>query len=168
VGEPKATIQIDVAALAGLSRPLFGTPDHPLNFVVSRNGDARSAANIFEKRLDEIAKGRNFETMLAFVRAEANLRNRLLYASDEGIPSVEFADAMLLDRLGRVYALNILTIMILQTSQHQLFAVQCLHAFLIALGRLEKSDFDFTKTSTDAVAEGRPQVAINVTSADQE
>lgn len=75
--------------------------------------------------------------------AEANLRNSLLYAQSDGIPSVTFKRSLLLAKLRRVCLMLQVTIGILQTPAHQLFAVQCLEAYLGALRRLPQAGFDF-------------------------
>jgi hypothetical protein len=77
------------------------------------------------------------------MRCEANLRNQLLYASDTGIPRVTIPQHFLEDRRQRVFRLLLLTIAVQQTPRHQLFAVQCLRAFLRLVKRIEVPHFDF-------------------------
>ncbi len=97
---------------------------------------------MFTEQLQALADGRGAKDILAVIRADANLRNQVLYAADDGIPEVQKVDAFLLGRRRPVFILLALTIMILQTKQIQLFAVQALHAYLSALGKAAQA-FDY-------------------------
>lgn len=130
---PMLALAIDLSALTGDETPEFATFDFPLNFVI-KVGRAKKA-HMFQSELEQLAAGRGASSIQQLVKNEANLRNRLLYASDQGIPSVKFNDSVILRRRDRVYRLALLTIAILQTRQHQLFAVQCLQAFMAVLGK---------------------------------
>ena len=45
---------------------------------------------MFDRKLEELTTGRKFGDLISLFREEGNLRNRLLYATDEGMPAVEF------------------------------------------------------------------------------
>jgi len=142
---PRLEVFVDMSR-AGLRspEPLFAQPDEPLNFVVRmENEDGPATVHMFAHELRQIAEGRGVDTIKAFLEAEANQRNRLLYATDTGIPQVSFEEGFLLERLRRVTVLLTLTIAIQQTPQHQLFAVQCVEAFLRALERMAGDGYDF-------------------------
>jgi hypothetical protein len=146
--EPSVNIQIDMRA-AGLAAPgpLFGNPDQPLNFSI-RHGSLGGEVHTFKNELDQIARNAGVDELTKFIKAEANNRNRLLYAGDTGIPKVEFGDGFLHERLRRVTVLLVLTIAIQQTNMHQLFAVQCLHAFLLALEKIDAAEIEFAEAET--------------------
>lgn len=136
---PRVEVVFDIRNVgANLPEPLYGQPDEPLNFLI-HNQEKGKEANVheFEEELKEIASGKGLGDILVFLRAEANFRNQILYAHDEGIPSVDFTERFLHERLRRVVVLLVLTIAVQQTKQHQLFVVQCLGAFLRMLRKAE-------------------------------
>jgi hypothetical protein len=140
---PKISIRIDMSKLGlGTPEPLFAVPDQPLNFSIHQ-GEGTERAHRFEQELQAIAEERGVSEIADLIRNEANQRNRLLYASDTGIPQVTIGDGYLLERRRRVTVLLVLTIAIQQTPMHQLFAVQCLRSLLLALRKIEVANFDF-------------------------
>ena len=136
-GSPRIELSVDLGSQAGLDHPLWGTPDEPFNFVMSSDRTGRFKPHDFSEELHSLATGKGSGSIETFVKAEANNRNQLLYASDQGMPSVQFEDAYLLGRRQRVVVLVVLTIAIMQTTAHQLFLVQCLNALLRALQRFD-------------------------------
>lgn len=144
---PSLSISIDLQALGISNEPKIATPDNPFNFTLRRAGD--ETIYFFEKELREIANFRGAADIKAAISDRANLRNRLLYASDRGIPEVEFPDAALLQYRDRIYRLCLLTIGILQTKQHQLFAAQNLEAFLSVLGQTIEAGIDYSQAAPD-------------------
>lgn len=140
---PTVNILIDMNSVGLKTRePLVGIPDQPLNFSIA-TGPTNRTAHRFEDELKQIAQGHDVEGIIALIKREANIRNRLLYAGDTGIPRIEFKDGFLIERLRRVTVLLVLTIAIQQTSMHQLFALQCLRSFLLALQKIDAADFGF-------------------------
>lgn len=122
---------------------LFAVPDEPLNGITHQEEDARLTVLDFSEQAQEYAVEQGSADMLSVIRAEANLRNELLYATDEGIAVVVDVDTALIARRRPVFILLVLTIMILQTSVHQLFAVQVLRSYLRALKALPDDTFDY-------------------------
>lgn len=148
MGRPPAlSISLDLRALGISNEPKFATPDQPFNFALRKGGDEK--VYLFEKELAEIASFSGASNIKAAILNRANLRNRLLYASDAGVPTVQFPDETLLRYRDRIYRLCLLTIGILQTKQHQLFAAQNLKAFLAALGHIVESGVDYAQTLPD-------------------
>lgn len=142
-GKPELDLAIDFGALGELGRPLWGRPDHPFNLVIHSDEKGPFEVHRFERELLALAIDRGAATIGAHIAAEANLRNQILYASDQGIPAIRFSDDTLLIRLQRVTWLLVVTIGILQTTTLQLLVVQALEALLIALDKFEGSAFDF-------------------------
>lgn len=136
-GEPRVELSIDIASQAGLDYPLWGTPDEPFNFSMWSDRTGPFKPHDFSEELAALATGQGARNIAVYVSEQANLRNRLLYASDQGIPSVAFSDNLLLGRRQRVTVMLVLTIAIMQTSVHQLFLVQCLDAILRAIEGFE-------------------------------
>lgn len=148
---PRVEVSFDIRNMgADISEPLFVQPDEPLNFLVhNQSEDGDRSVHAFEEELKEIATGKGLDDVLDFLRSEANRRNRLLYANDEGIPSVQFQEGFLRERLRRVTVLLVLTIAVQQTKIHQLFIVQCLKAFL---RMMKKAEFALPKIFEDDLA----------------
>jgi hypothetical protein len=140
---PTVHVQFDMRnAGAKLTEPLFASPDQPLNFLIRKDAKGRQVHD-FEEELRAIARERGVDEISRFIEAEANTRNRILYASDQGVPSVEVPDGFFIERRRRVTVLLMLTIAIHQTAAHQLFAVQCLQALLSILPRIKPNAFTF-------------------------
>lgn len=133
--EPRIELYIDIGKQAKLDYPLWGRPDEPFNFSMVSDRTGPFKLHDFSEELFALATENGARNIETYVNAGANKRNQLLYASEQGIPSVEFKDAYLLERRRRVITLLVLTIAIMQTSVHQLFLVQCLDALLRAVQR---------------------------------
>ena len=136
------------------------TPDEPLNMTAHR-GRKDSSERIVEDfgdQLQALAEGRGAKNIGEVIKTEANFRNRLLYAADSGIPIVQNVDPELIARRKRILLLVGLTVVILQTKAHQLFAVQAVQAYLTALGKSVPESFDF-----DAAVGEPPEILFNVT-----
>ncbi|MGF9566641.1 hypothetical protein AAIH70_24320 [Neorhizobium sp. BT27B] len=131
---PMLSISLDLGALTGKVAGEFATVDHPFNYMLRMNHEEK--AYMFDAQLQQLASSRGEASIRQLVHNEANLRNRLLYATDQGIPEVRFNDSVILKKRDRVYRLALLTIGVLQTKQHQLFAVQCLQAYCAVIGQI--------------------------------
>lgn len=131
---PMLSISLDLGALTGKVTGEFAAVDHPFNYMLRMNHEEK--AYMFEAQLQQLASSRGEASIRQLVQNEANLRNRLLYATDQGIAEVRFNDSVILRKRDRVYRLALLTIGILQTKQHQLFAVQCLQAYCAVIGQI--------------------------------
>jgi hypothetical protein len=136
-GDPRIELLFDIGSRGGLDRPLWGRPNEPFNFSMWSDRTGPFKLHDFSEELMTLATDEGLHNIEAYVKAEANKRNRLLYASEQGIPSAMFADSYLIARRDRVIVLIVLTIAILQTTTHQLFLVQCLDALLRAVQRFE-------------------------------
>lgn len=132
-GDPRIDLSIDIAARAGLEKPLWGTPDEPFNWSMWSDRTGPFKLHDFGEELAALATAKGAKSIGAHVAHEANLRNQLLYASEQGVPSVAFSDDLLIGRRQRVTVMLFLAIAILQTAKHQLFLVQSLHALLRAV-----------------------------------
>ena len=136
-GDPRIELSMDIAGQARLDRPLWGTPDEPLNFSMWSDRTGPFKLHDFSEEMAALATEKDKRDIAAYVAAEANRRNELLYASEQGIPSVAFADSLLIGRRQRVTVLLVLTIAIMQTEIRQLFLVQCLEALVRVVQGLE-------------------------------
>lgn len=141
-GEPRIELSVDLAAQAGLDHPLWGTPDEPFNFSMWSDRTGPFKPHDFSEELAVMASDKGKRNIEAYVNDRANTRNVLLYASEQGIPSVSFEDSLLLGRRQRVTIMLVVVIATLQTEQHQLFLVQCIDALLRAVQRFDGDPID--------------------------
>lgn len=125
-GAPRVEFLTNIGDRGALDEPMWASPDEPFNFVLKTDYNGPFAVHDFAREFEAIARAGKKGSIFEHIKAESNLRNRILYASDQGIPGVEFADEVILARRRRVTALNIIAIAIMQTPQHQHFLVQCL------------------------------------------
>lgn len=116
--------------LSGDSSLMRSVP--PLGFSISSHGK-----NItFQKQADELASIHNKNQLKTHISKEANLRNELIYASHEGMPSeIEDPTDFISDREQRVMVLTYIYLLISQYPERQLFVQQSLDAYLRLLGR---------------------------------
>ena len=121
----------------------WARPDEPLNVVTHELGGEQPKITRFERQLRAYAERQGKEDFAKAVNEEANLRNRLLYTSDEGITTVANVDPELMQRGRSVATLLGLTLCILQTPKQQLFAIQAMEAFLASVNALPDELFDF-------------------------
>ena len=111
----------------------FGYPEPPLHFALARNG----AKYYFTEELKSIISTHNAASVLEHVKDLANQRNRLLYASQEGVPKVaELTDDFLLKKRDVVFQHLCIYLMIDPYPQRQLFVQQALESFLKMLDLL--------------------------------
>lgn len=106
----------------------------PLEFALLRD----DLPYDFADRLGELAQRGGSAAVLDFFRERANLRNRLIYASTDGVPRVEREASFVAGSRLNVFSILATTIMIAPWRQHQSFALQCLSAFLRAVGEAEE------------------------------
>lgn len=132
---PQIRMQIDIHKLAGLpeKEPFFAEPIAPLDFTLNdKNG-----VKLFSEEFSQFASESGFAETQEFINAEANLRNRILYAADNGIPKFEIKDEFIIDRKNRVLTILTIALMIEQSDTHQSFVVQCLNTLFKVLPRME-------------------------------
>jgi hypothetical protein len=107
-------------------------PNPPLEFRVAIDDKVHD----FAPELQHIADEDGERGILDFVRTRANLRNRLLYATNEGIPRpTEDAASAITDHRNNIFSLLAIYVLV-DTHPPQMFVSQCLAAFLRMLRRL--------------------------------
>ena len=111
------------------SRWIYPVP--PLNFNISSDG--KNVA--FQKQAEKLASAHNKNQLKSYISKEANLRNQLIYASQEGIPNVtEEPTNFICNRERRVMVFTYVYLLICQYPERQLFVQQCLDVYLRLLG----------------------------------
>lgn len=120
-------------------------PTPPLHFRVNHwlTGQPERVWD-FEDKIDEMAMRTGADSVQDALRTRANLRNRLLYAAPDGIPTVMPPVEPGLEHARRNTFRNLkLYLMIDGHPPGQLFVQQALSAFVKMLGRVPKGiDFD--------------------------
>jgi hypothetical protein len=111
----------------------YAYPQPPLNFTFKINGERYH----FTEELERIVSTHNSVSILKHVKDLASRRNRLLYASAEGVPKVkELGDGFLLKKRDVVFQHLCIYLMIDPYPQKQLFVQQTLESFLKMLNLL--------------------------------
>lgn len=114
-------------------------PEPPLHYTVSMDGQLHD----FSDQLSKLANEKNRKSINDHVRAPANKRNQILYASSGGIPAIEHSlDSYLLRRRDIIFNNLIVYLMIDPYKEKQLFVQQALSAFLKMLRPIPK-DINF-------------------------
>jgi hypothetical protein len=96
----------------------------PLGFSISRNGQLHD----FADQIDNLATSRGADTIKAHLKQRANMRNEVLYAGSDGLPTVKLNNFLRTQRRA-VKMLVILFLLIDPYAEQQLFVSQCLKAF---------------------------------------
>ena len=133
---PRMFIQLEIPT-NGINKPIYGLPEGPLNFLVSGGPNNAPLTRLdFSKEIAQIAAEQNVKTILTHLKERANLRNRLLYANQNGCPDVKGDIELLLKQFqGNVFLILKLYFLI-DPYEKQLFVQQCLEAFLNMLGKM--------------------------------
>jgi hypothetical protein len=117
----------------------WGEPVPPLNFSIVGDVDGRRAR--FGREINQLAKGAGKANVQKYLKDVANLRNKLLYADEKGVPAVT---GNVEDNLKRarekVFLLLRAVCLVFPYREHALFVQQALDAFLIALGAIKEGD----------------------------
>jgi hypothetical protein len=131
--EPKK-LEIVVTLPSGPLKGRSLRPIPPLNFSVTMDGRPYD----FADQLDKIVTEKNAKTFCKYSNELANFRNKILYASNEGIPSVQITEGNLKRKEDIILSYLIVYLLISQYDEQQLFVQQSLDAFLRILNLSEK------------------------------
>lgn len=112
-------------------------PIPPLNFTVKVNGKPLS----YRPEIDILVETRGRKDIISYLREQANRRNKLLYANQNGYPAdVEVPEGFFEMRRVRVLALLRVYLLIQPYNEQLTFVQDSLDAFLAMLGALKESD----------------------------
>ncbi|MDC7694814.1 hypothetical protein PQU94_11035 [Asticcacaulis sp. DXS10W] len=127
-------------------------PD-PLNIMVfDGSGDGEDLAPVdFSPAMKMLAAERGASSVAQFVKEEANLRNRLLYALDNGVWRVDKPEQMIRERAKHVMVLLGIVLAVWQVRTPQMLAIHALESYLKALGLKIDKPHDFS----DVIAKQR-------------
>lgn len=126
-------------------------------------------AEILEARLSAKANAAGYKEIVRQLREQANLRNRLLYASSEGYPGgVRDIETVLRTRKARTFRLLYLYCLLFPHNEPSILTQQSLSAFLVVLGSLKNEQTEVGGTSFKSVAVAGSEEQENGHPADQE
>lgn len=132
----------DRRLMLGLQMEILGKeqlvyPIPPLNFTVSINNKRLS----YKRQIDFLADHHGAKSISDYIREQANIRNKLLYAGPDGYPRhVELHADFFKTRLTRVLALLRGYLLIQPYSEKLTFVQDSLDAFLAMMGQLKDHD----------------------------
>lgn len=130
--EPRLIINLHIK---GTPKNHWLSPIPPLNFSVSVDGRKVS----YKAQMAQLATSRNADSILTYIRQQANTRNKLLYASPEGYPSdIVLGKQHLRNRTSHVFALVRAFLLIQPYREPLQFVQDTLNAFLAMLGVLKE------------------------------
>ncbi len=134
-GETRLTLALTLSFF-GEDRIAYPTP--PLNFVVSLVNSTK--AMDYSRQIDEFIRSTKMPSIKTFLKREANLRNKILYASPDGYPTLEnFTSDFIKNRYHRVLSILNLYLMIFPYKEHQLYVTQAIEVFVDWIKSLQKS-----------------------------
>lgn len=123
--------------LEGPDEPQIATTSPPLNLSF-REGDG--AFPDLSRNVRKLLEATGYTNALKFLQAEANLRNRILYAAPDGYPQVkELQPEYLHERQRRVFMILKATLLILPYTEVQPFAAEALNSFLSLVKQLKEA-----------------------------
>jgi len=133
-GEMRLTLAL---RLTILGEERFAYPIPPLSFSVSVQGEAETMRYV--SQIAEFTRARGMPSVKAFLKSEASLRNKILYAGPDGYPVVQDPkDSFVEERRRRVRGMLNLYLLLFPYREHQTYVAQALSAFADVLNRLKK------------------------------
>lgn len=115
-------------------KEVWAYPLPPLNFSISSDGMSLS----FKPQIERFLTSQNSSDMLTYVREQANLRNRILYAGVDGFPQItDVKDGFFEVRRTRLMAMVCGYLFIQPYGQRMPFVQNSLDAFLAMLKIVE-------------------------------
>ncbi len=134
-GRKRIRSRVTVTTPSGDS--MWAYPEPPLHYTLTINDKLHD----FSEELAKLANEKSAKDMITAIRGAANLRNQIIYASQQGIPSLsESLDKYLLKRRDVIFRNLIIYLMIDPYREKQLFVQQSLAAFLKMLKLVQKQE----------------------------
>lgn len=124
----------------------FLYPDPPLHYLVLANGTTHD----FSPEINSIITTQNVKTFCEYSRTLAEERNKILYASHNGIPSIKITDKYLQRKESLIVTLLSIFLLISQYNERQLFVQQALDAYVKTLNLADKKNKNRTQQNIQA------------------
>ena len=84
IKKPFPNLMLRVMIDNGVSEPFYAYPQPPLNLSIKENDSIYDFSDEFKK----IADIKNAKSIKDYIKENANIRNKLLYASEKGFPKI--------------------------------------------------------------------------------
>lgn len=117
-------------------RQYFLIPEPPLGFV-STGPDGKERD--YTKEVRDVASERGIESVFEYIKAQANERNKILYASDSGIPEILNASEAL-RRHTDAALLNLIIYLLIEPHKKQSLPQEALYSYIKILSRIEAKE----------------------------
>ena len=111
----------------------YAYPDPPLNLV---SVDASGNAKDYLKDIRNAAFEKGIKSIHAYIKTVANIRNKMLYASDSSIPNVKNIAEMLQRHIGATFLIHAIYLFIAQQPKQKLVE-ECIDIYLKTLNQVE-------------------------------
>jgi len=148
---PSITVQVPLKEL-GVALPESETLclqlAEPLGLLGAKE-DGPSPTDFFDSHIARVTSTKNVNGIRKFIHDQANIRNKLLYASDRSLPKSEVTEEAIEMRQKRADTALLLAIAVLQEKKHQMMARQCLAAFLKMIGKALEADPSYPQIEPD-------------------
>lgn len=130
-GEEVLRIRMPIFIKGG--REYFLIPEPPLNFISKDSGGENKN---YLKEVRDAATEKGIESIYRYIRKLANERNKMLYASDSGVPHIEDASPAL-QRHTNAAILNLMIYLLIEPHERQNLPQEALNAYINILDRIE-------------------------------
>jgi hypothetical protein len=116
----------------------WALPIPPLNLTVRDGNTGESPSYTID--FQRVIEPKGYRNILKYLKREANLRNRILYADQDGYPAVDqFDTRFILEKQNRVLSILKVTLLIAPYQEHQPFVINAISAFAKITNRLSLS-----------------------------
>jgi hypothetical protein len=116
------------------SLPGYIYPIPPLEIQLIHGNGTNKTLHMLEEEIKKLVSAKGHEEFLKYIQAEANIRNEILYAGDQGVPTASNdIDSFIKHRRKRVFVLQIVCLLIDFYPQKQLLVKQLLQVLLVNL-----------------------------------
>ncbi|OGV97728.1 MAG: hypothetical protein A3D97_02015 [Nitrospinae bacterium RIFCSPHIGHO2_12_FULL_39_42] len=109
-------------------------PEPPLHFELTMNNEIHN----FSDQIEQIVSENNAKSFCKYSNELANFRNKILYASNQGIPTVKITENNLKKKEQIIVTFLIVYLLISQYDEQQLFVQQALDSFVKTLNLSDK------------------------------
>ena len=107
--------------------------EHPLGFFSQKPGGNERD---YTKEVREVASEQGIESVFDYIKGQANKRNKMLYASDTGIPEINEVSEAFQKHLNAAL-LNLTIYLLIEPHKKQIFAQEALYSYIKILTRIE-------------------------------
>lgn len=120
-------------------------PIPPLGIQLVHSNGTNETLHMLEEEIKKLVSAKGHEEFLKYIQAEANVRNEILYAGDQGVPKVsDNVENFIKYRSKRVFTLHMVCLLIDFYPQKQLLVKQLLEVLLVNLKSINTNSTVFS------------------------